>query len=568
MSEIMALTKLSIARCRTVLTIAIVYMLLIHLGAVLYSLGEAGGTATGQRAAVSIVVMFSLPLLGITFALFDVSDQGDIGGGATGYLPWLLRMPVKTWKLAAVPLSLKTLWTLAVCGVIALTARVVGIPLERWFIPAVGIATLYVLACLVSWQPFRWTYTRLSLIGILFVPAYAWLIASVSLAFANERSDVPSDPTSITAAWIIGLSTYTALTLLALRAVRLARFNVAGQISESRGWMASAETASPAVVAFASSATPQKHPAKISPIAALFRFEAAKLAVFGTKIVAASWLLIVFLFSLFDQIGTDTFGFLVVVFLFPGIFLNEWKMSGLHEKFLPHMLAIAPIPTTTIVWTHQLITTAIWFASLTGVPIVLLIWHATGASEPMINAWQRAIASQFDASDALGRLGVVVVLVAALLVIRQTTWNVAASSTDEKRFVYWMIAAKFAIGFAAFSWFLFQFLRFPDWDAWTQWAWQSIAQLPRWLPWLATIKAIIVIIATVLLYRSGLAARQTVIGLVVGYLVCTFFVAGIAWQWMPSDRVALWHCVTTTALLIPYTRIVLAPLCLAHNRHA
>ncbi|QDV46605.1 hypothetical protein Enr13x_65140 [Stieleria neptunia] len=568
MSEIMALTRLSIARCRTVLTIAIVYMLVIHLGTVLYSLSEAGGTATGQRAAVSIVVMFSLPLLGITFALFDFSDQGDIGGGATGYLPWLLRMPVRTWKLAAVPLGLKTLWTLAVCGAIALTARVVGIPLERWFIPAVGIATLYVLACLVTWQPFRWTYTRLSLIGILFIPAYAWLIASVSLAFANERSDMPSDPTSITAAWIIGLSTYAALTLLALRAVRLARCQVAGRISESRGWMASAETASPAVAAAASSATPPKHPAKISPIAALLRFEAVKLAEFGAKIVAASWLLIVLFFSLFSQTGTDTFVFLVVVFLFPGIFLNEWKLSGLHANFLPHTLAMAPIRTTTIVWTHQMITTAIWFASLLGVPIVMLIWHTSGASAPMIDAWQRVIGSQFDAPDAFARLAGISVLVATLLVIRQTTWNVAASSTDEKRFVYWMIAAKFTVAFAAFSWFLFQFLQFPDWEAWTRWAWQCIAQLPRLLPWLAATKTLLVVFATVLLNRSGLAERRTVVGLLVGYLACTFFVAGIAWRWMPSDHVALWHCVTATAVLMPYSRIVLAPLCLAHNRHA
>lgn len=398
--------------------------------------------------------------------------------------------------------------------------------------------------------------------------AYAWLIASASLAFANERSDVPSDPTSITAAWIIGLSAYAALTLLALRAVRLARCNVAGQISESRGWMASAETASPAVAAVASSATSQRPPAKISPIVALLRFEASKFAESGTKIVAACWLLIVLFFSLFSQTGTDTFVFLVVVFLFPGIFLNEWKMSGLHENFLPHTLAMAPIRTTTIVWTHQLITTVIWFASLLGVPVVMLIWHTTGASAPMVDAWQRVIGSQFDAPDALARLTGISVLVAMLLVIRQTTWNIAASSTDEKRFVYWMIAAKFTVAFAAFSWFLFQFLRFPDWEAWTLWAWQSIAQLPALLPWLAATKAVLVIIATMLLYRSGLAERQTVIGLVVGYLAGTFLIAAIAWQWMPSDRVALWHCVTATAVLMSYSRIVLAPLCLAHNRHA
>ncbi|QEG02589.1 hypothetical protein Mal15_67100 [Stieleria maiorica] len=568
MSEITALTRLLIARCRTALIIAITYMLLIHVGAIAYSFSDAGVTIAGQRAVTSIVVMFSLPLLGITFALFDFSEQGDISGGATGYLPWLLRMPVRSWKLAAVPLGLKTCWTLAVCGAIALTARFFGMPLERWFIPAIGIATLFVLACLVTWQPFRWTYTRLSLIGILFVPAYAWLILSVSFAFADNHSHPPADATMVTAAWIVGLSTYTAPALLAARAVRLARCNVAGRISESQRWMSSASTASPTLAASHSITSSQKRRATISPIGALLRFEATKLAEFGTRIIVASWLLIVLFFSLFDQTATDTFVFLVVVFLFPALFLNEWKLSGLHDRFLQPTLAIAPIPTTTIVWTQQLITTAIWFASLLGVPVVMLIWHASGASVPMIDDWQRVIGSQFDAPDALGRLGIVAVIVAALLVVRQTTWNVAATSTDEKRFVYWMIAAKFAVAFAAFSWFLFQFLRFPDWEAWTQWMWQSIAELPAILPWLATAKAILVIAATALLYRSGLARPQTVTGLLVGYLACTFAIAAIVWHLLPGNRVTLWHCMAAIAVLMPYSRIVLAPLCLAYNRHA
>ncbi|QDV87782.1 hypothetical protein [Planctomycetes bacterium TBK1r] len=572
MSEIVALARLLITRSRTALTLAIAYMLVIHISAALFSVGvfsdgDVGGQLALKRTATMIVVMFSLPLLGITFALFDFSERADVSGGATGYLPWLLRMPVKTWKLAAVPLGLKTLWTLAICGAIAMTARFFGTPLERWFMPAIGIATLFVLACVITWHPFRWSYTRAFLIGILFVPAYAWLIVSVSFAFADKRSDLPSDTTSIAAAWIVGLSAYTALTLLALRAVRLARFHVAGRISESAGWLATADPL-PSVGADATSEASFLRPARVSPIAALVRFEASKFAGTGAKIIVAGWLLIVLFFSLFSYAGTDSLVFLVVALLFPGIFMNEWKNYGLQQRFLPNTLAVAPIATTTLVWTQQLIATAIWFASLLGVPIVFAIWSFNGASAPLIRAWQRAIGPQFETPDADWKLTLVAAVIGVLLVLRQTTWNIAAQSTESKRFVYWTIAAKFAVAFFAFSWFLYQFLRFPDWEAWTLWAWQCIAQLPTLLPWLAIVKGILVVTATTMLYRSGLTRRRTVVGLLVGYLVCTFATAAVVWQWMPSDRVLLWHCLTAAAVLMPYSRIVLAPLCLAHSRHA
>lgn len=99
MSESIALARLLITRSRTALTLAIAYLLVIHVCAALFSVGvfsdgDVGGELALKRTATMIVVMLSLPLLGITFALFDFSEQGDISSGATGYLPWLLRMPV------------------------------------------------------------------------------------------------------------------------------------------------------------------------------------------------------------------------------------------------------------------------------------------------------------------------------------------------------------------------------------------------------------------------------------------------------------------------------------------
>lgn len=574
MSEIIALTRLSIARSKTGITLAIAYFLVMHLTIIGYAINEVQGLSgldwdTFQNPAVTtMALVLSVPLLAVTFAFFDFIDQADVGSSATGYVPWLLRTPVATWKLAAVPITLKTLWVLIVCGSAALTCRMFGIPLERWFIPALGIASLFVLACLVVWQPYRWTYTRVVLLAFSFLPAYGWLILCVSFALANHRSDLPTDPTSIATGWLIGLTTFVALTLLSLRAVRLARFNVAGNIGETRGWFPADDHTVDSRSAATATSVPRQRAAKVSPVRAIVNYDLAKLSGLGIRIAAALWCIVVLAVAAADHPDPSSIVFLMILLLFPGVFLNEWMISSLDEVFLPNMLATAPIRSSILVWTRQVTFTATWFASLLGLPIVLAAWHFTGASDAMSLHWNQMMQSQLGMPDAGWRFAAALFLLGILLVVRQTTWSVAANATGNKRYVYWIIAVKFTIGFAALSWFLFHFIRFPSWEAWSAWFWDRTAELPTLLPWLLAAKLAIVAFATALLHRSGLTSSRSVVALILGYAAITILCAGIFWRLLPSETVLLWHCIAATAVLMPYSRIALAPLCLAHNRHA
>ncbi|MCA9139608.1 MAG: hypothetical protein KDB00_22700 [Planctomycetales bacterium] len=571
MSEIISLARLSVARSRTAIRLAILYFVVMHLAIVIYSLAGIEGASEGapRQAAVvtAMAIMMSLPLIGITFGLFDFTESYDFNSAATGYMPWLLRTPIKSWKLAAVPIALKTIWVLVICSSIAGTTAIFGTPPERWFIPAIGLGSLFILACLVTWHPFRGPHTRLVLIAILFVPAYAWMVMSVSFAFANKQSDMPTDATSVTIVSIIALSTYVVLTGLCLRAVRLARMNVSGQIKESHSWLASDAKADGSSTPHVASHLTYRHAAKVSPLAAVLKYDLSKLTGGGAKIVLASWCLIVLFWSACNSVAVDSMVGLGLMLMFPAIFLNEWMIASRDGKFLPSLLAVAPIPSSTLAWTRQCFTTAIWFASLSGVPLVMTIWHFTGASRDGFGQWDQSISAHYAVPDSGWRIGLAISIVALILVIRQTTWNSMAHATGNPRHVIWSVAIKFGIAFVILSYLLVRFMRFPNWDAWSEAAWEWIAELPVYLPWILAAKLVIVAIASAMLYRSRLTQPRSLVLLMVGYALATILCATIVWKLIPSANVYLWHCIAAIAALIPYSRIALAPLVLARNRH-
>jgi hypothetical protein len=564
-SDIIALARLSIARSRVLITIAIAYFALIHLMVAAY--GSSGlGPPDKLREAVTVFTGFlSLPLLAVAFTLFDFSDKADVSSNATGYLPWLLRSPLPNWKLVLVPLAMKTIWVLVVCGSIALTSRLFGMPLERWLLPTIGLATLPITACLITWHPFRWTYSRLSICGLLFVPAYGWLMTSAFFAF-EFRSEVPDWKSNVSIAWAIGIASLAGTSLMAFRSVRLARYNVAGQITERGGWWGDRGTDLSGQVGPVDQVV-IKGPRTISPVGALIRYDASTLSGVGSKIVACTWLAAVLYWSLLDVVDLASVVFMTLVLIYAAVFLCGLTLSNSDGDFLPNLLAMAPIRSTSIVWTRQVTATVIWFVSLLGVPIVMTVWHLRGAGEKFFGAWSETMSLNFGVDDAGWRMAGSITLIAMILIVRQTTWSIAAASTGRKRYALYVFVAKLAIGFSLFSWFLFHFMRFPNWEAWTEWAWQRTAEIPMLLPWLLIAKTAIVAFATWTLYRTQLPRPQTVFAIAVAYLVVTLLSAVSLWWLIPSEKVLLWHCIAVTAILMPYSRITLAPLCLARNRH-
>ena len=106
MSETIALLRLSLACSRTflfgLLAIAISVVSAVMIVGLLYFGADYGTLFLVVIAQVS--AMFGIASIG----LFQFGNQVDMGRADSGCNDWLLRMPVDAWKIALVPIALKT----------------------------------------------------------------------------------------------------------------------------------------------------------------------------------------------------------------------------------------------------------------------------------------------------------------------------------------------------------------------------------------------------------------------------------------------------------------------------
>ncbi|MCO8123757.1 hypothetical protein NHH03_18570 [Stieleria sp. TO1_6] len=573
MSESLALARLLISRNRLLISLAVGYLVVIHLSVLVYWAGGFDDALGTEQVTVVAILLASMPLLLITVGLFEFNDHGDISTGATGYHPWLLRSPLNSWTLAVVPLAMKTIWILFVVATAATTIRLTGYPLQRWLLPTIGLATLPAIGAWLVWRPFRWDYTKLTLVVVMIVPAYGWFLLCASLALNFDLSNrspaiLRHSQHLIPVAWIVGMSLYVLAVWLAYRSVRLARCHTTGLPRESAGWWFGRTTADDhQAIAATATTTPPIPAAIVSPTRALLRFDLTKLLGVAGRITAVCWLIGVGSVSMIQVPTLQELIGMIIVSLYPGAMASAWIFAGRDGRFLPNLIAVAPIASSTVVWTRQAMITAIWYAVLAGVPLTLLVWWLTGHGDKLFFAWNTSMQQSFADPDAGWKIALAYTLAGIILVARHTTWSVATESTGNQRYGLYSVVGKVLTTFACLSWFLYHFLRFPNWEAWQAWGWEQINLLPSLLPWLLAFKLALVVAAAIALSRSMLTTPSTLALLLTAYIVGTLVCGYLFWIWIPSDNVLLWHCVAATAIVLPISRILVAPICLARNRH-
>ena len=75
---------------------------------------------------VGFAVLFTfLPAAFFALALFDYGGLSALESGQSGCSHWILRMPIHSWKIALVPIVLKTLWIVGLWFAFLLTIRLV-----------------------------------------------------------------------------------------------------------------------------------------------------------------------------------------------------------------------------------------------------------------------------------------------------------------------------------------------------------------------------------------------------------------------------------------------------------
>lgn len=117
MHELTALSRLALLQHRWVL---IVLLVAAACGPVI---AAALFVARGTPLEDSLVAFAALALMPGMLAgaiLFGFTHGNDLLGVESGCIHWLLRAPVQSWKIAIVPVVLKTLWISAFWGLFAL----------------------------------------------------------------------------------------------------------------------------------------------------------------------------------------------------------------------------------------------------------------------------------------------------------------------------------------------------------------------------------------------------------------------------------------------------------------
>jgi hypothetical protein len=173
MSELVALSKLAVLQHRWTLGLLAVAVLASQL--VMATL-LAVGVAADHRALIAISFFYILLPAGLAgIILFHFSRDGDLASPASGCSHWVLRMPLKAWKIALTPVVLKTLWMSVIWMLTAQTFARLGEERLPLLAPVLCFSAAAIWLSVIAWLPLRVGWHRLILLALLFIAFYLML---------------------------------------------------------------------------------------------------------------------------------------------------------------------------------------------------------------------------------------------------------------------------------------------------------------------------------------------------------------------------------------------------------
>jgi hypothetical protein len=560
MSEIAALVRLSLARHR--------WLLALMMSAIALSVGIYLITSTwvpgirGEQLG-TVALMMTLLSAGIaSIVLFDYGLDQDLALPDSGCSHWILRMPIRDWKIAAVPVVLKTLWAGLIWGLIVLVARR-GDEYFPWLVPFLVFAAILVWIMVLSWRPFRSVWTR----GIaLIVGGPILYIALVGAFAANFVEDPNWRLLATSASTIAALGLYIGGIWYLIHSTKLARISPGGLIprqAPSRAimgdWFLRWDDGD-TVKAFRSS----KH--------ALMQHEWRK----SREWIARIFLLGVIPWILFLTfvVPVNAFGVVLGVVCFvmlAGYSMGQSSASSESAKPLPVYLAASPLSTKDLAWYRQRLPLAV--ATLTYLCVVFAIagWACWPSNRASWMRWAEMQALSLGRDGEALQVGIRISAAVILGIGALSLSRIAAFAWAGMTGRTWVTLAAVLVGAMMFlmplSLGLRWFMRQTDWESTRE----SALRISAMLPWFVAVALIgkaaaagIVSLATV---RRGLATPRDLMAVALGWLALTV-VLGVSFYFLLPYRFAtLAWCLSLTALAIPLARILILPLALSWNRH-
>lgn len=557
MHELHALSRLALIRHRWELR-----MLLATSGiglaiAALLWLRAADRTDVEVAGLVLRVVLLPIGLAGAI--LFDYAQGGDLISPASGCHHWLLRQPVKSWKIAIVPVVLKTFWISASWLLFAASLRVMGVPVPL-ITPCFYFSGAAIWLMVVSWKPLRSGWHRLVWLAICLTTCYVmlWLVMG-SLQIEDHRWRF----WVIIAGQIFSLTLYATAVLAAIRVVAMARTAPTGIFPAD----ARRDSAWPRHVSIS---TEQIH---TSPLQALAWNEFANINRFTIRTLLIGVLPAIWIAGCLLSLHPAT----LVLVLMAFAYLAGVSICGSHDSTtatgstLPAHLLTSPFTSAQLAWTRAAVWLGVVASVFSCVVFVFGLWSLWPSNRQTWMQWASDQAAALGGELRPGTLGLrlsfAVVLAAAVLAISRIVAYWWIGMSGRKGFIVMLTSVAttvYLIPLALFlRWFMVQ----------TQWS-EVQATLANWLSWAPQIIAGLLILKTAatavvaaISLRAQVVSPGTIGRAVSCWMMLVLLIGTALAMLIPHPSATLVACWGAVALTIPLARVLVMPLMVDWNRH-
>lgn len=576
MFEINALLGLAWRRSHRTATLYAIAILILWALSYFFSRSTAADDSLLGIVCGYLMFFVMLPAGAWGIFLLDFTDDGSVSERGSGFSHWLFRMPIETWKLAAVPIVIKTCWIVSVWFVFTLCCRNLGA--QGWWMMALAVPAscigIWVFA--LNWMSTRWRYSKIAFVFLLLPTSFAAIGCSVSAMIP------PRPGYAIAAVVAVSVVIYGLSVVVAYRLLKVARVNAAGiilplgdsartighEVGTEDPLGSSVRAAKPGGKGEANH--PRTH---ASASAALTWHDLEKSHSFRLKL-----LLMVVLPGAICGAMLGAFSGTIVVLSLGFIWLSAAASSSIaascqrgQSTTLPPYVVASPLTSPQIAWSQMKAsarTTSMIFLVLAITCLILCIdsgrraqwehWAEGVASLPSVSGGAMEVGLQYSAAWLVG-------LVVLMIVMPLHTEWISMSGRQWVAILVGAIAGCLVFGSvsAVLGWFLVQ----TDYDS----AWENARWWQQWLPHLVlglcAMKLVVTAIVTTKLAQSSLLTAKFQLLIFVAWGLAALALATIFYFLIPDTRVEFLACLIVVGLLLPLSSIQAMPLSVHWNRH-
>ncbi len=335
--------------------------------------------------------------------LFHFGNRADMRNAESDCNDWLLRMPVDSWKIAIVPIVVKTSWIALFWSIwIYVLSDLMSTDLRQpipYIGPIVAVSAASIWIMMLMWRPFRSGPWRMAVL----IPSVILLYAMCTNAFVvvMAPSDLRMSLHTKAALQFIPVVVYFFASGMAIQSVYLARTNINGIVPElSRNRDAGRAVGGDRVIEYSSKAWALAHHDWLS----------ARLWIFKVFLIGVVPLAI--------AISPLPLGPMIICeFLLFGCCASAADSrigANLQQPMqFPAYLAAKPIDTAAVAWTRLVL--CVFVSSIT-LSYILLLFALSASWEGHREIWMKWSANRAVAIDSIDVVGVVLRWSAAIFV--------------------------------------------------------------------------------------------------------------------------------------------------------